>query len=162
MGSGKSTVGNILSKKIGFLFVDIDEIIEWIEEKTIKEIFEICGEEYFRDIETRVIKNIYGNQGCVFACGGGAIKRGENINIIKKNSFVVYLYVSPLKAYKRLEREKDRPLLQVNDKKKAIEKIIKERENLYKNCADLIINTDNRDPDQVADEIIKALNLGIK
>ncbi|MBC7333488.1 MAG: shikimate kinase [Actinobacteria bacterium] len=157
MGSGKTTVGSILSKRTGFLFVDIDEVIEWIEGRTVGEIFDTCGEEYFRNLEARIVKKIYNNQNCVFACGGGVIKRKENINVIKKNSFVVYLYVSPPVAYKRLEKEETRPLLRVDDRKKAIETILKERERLYKSCADLIVDTDNKEPEQIADEILQIL-----
>lgn len=157
MGSGKSTVGEILSKKTGFIFIDIDKVIEWLEEKNIKQIFEIEGELYFRNLETKVIKNIYFNRNCIFACGGGALNRGENISIIKKNSLIIYLYVSPQQAYKRLKKVKDRPLLEVKNRYDAIEKLLNQREKIYKSCADLIINTDEEKPVDIAEEIIYKL-----
>ena len=157
MGSGKSTIGKILSNKTNFLFIDIDKVVELSEEKSIGEIFRSCGEEYFRKIETRVINKIFLNKNCVFACGGGAVKSKENINVIKKNSIVVYLYISPEEAYIRLKDVKDRPLLEVKDRKGSIKKMIKDREILYQKNADITIDNTGKNPEIVASEIISRL-----
>ena len=111
MGSGKTTVGKILADRLNFLFIDLDKVIELAEDKTISEIFKSGGEKYFRDIESEVIKKIYINENCVFACGGGIVEREENMDFIKQNSLIVYLYVSPRQAFKRLKDVEDRPLL---------------------------------------------------
>ncbi len=88
MGSGKTTIGKLLAERTGYLFIDLDRIIELSESKTINEIFTCSGEEYFREIESKIIKKVYFNNKCVFACGGGVILRGENMKLIRKNSEV--------------------------------------------------------------------------
>ena len=157
MGSGKSTIGRILSKKLGLLFIDIDKIIQISEGKSIGKIFRSCGEECFRKIETRVIKKIFLNKNCVFACGGGVIKSKENINVIRKNSIIIYLYISPDEAYLRLKEVKDRPLLEVKDRQGAIKKMIEDREILYQKNADVTVNNTDKKPGVAAGEIISKL-----
>ena len=157
MGSGKSTIGRILSKKLGLLFIDIDKVIQLSEGKSIGEIFRSSGEEYFRKIETRVIKKIFLNKNCVFACGGGVVKSKENINVIRKNSIIVYLYISSEEAYIRLKEVKDRPLLEVKDRQGAIKKMIEDREILYRKSADVTVDNTKKKPEIVASEIISKL-----
>jgi len=96
MGSGKSTIGKILAKKIGFLLIDTDRVIEHIFGKNISELFYLYNETGFREIEAYVIKKLYeNNKNCVFACGGGVFTKQENINIIRKKSLVIYLNIDP-------------------------------------------------------------------
>ena len=120
MGSGKTTIGKLLAERTGYLFIDLDRIIELSESKTINEIFTCSGEEYFREIESKIIKKVYFNNKCVFACGGGVILRGENMKLIRKNSTVFYLEISPREALNRLKGTSDRPLLQTSDKLRSI------------------------------------------
>lgn len=162
MGSGKTTVGKILAGKLNFLFIDIDRIIEIAEGKNINDIFRENGEKYFRNLETEVIGKIYLNKNCVFACGGGVIERGENMNIIKAVSAVIYLNVSPLEVYNRLKDTTDRPLLDtsggsnnIGEKKEIINNLIKKRDVLYRKYADLVIETDYKKPEEIACEILK-------
>jgi shikimate kinase len=161
MGSGKTTVGIILSEKINFLFIDLDRIIEIAEEKSIPEIFKEKGEKYFRNLETEVIEKIYINKNCVFACGGGVIEKGENMNTIKSNSTVIYLNVSPPEAYNRLKDVKDRPLLETQSGKEGVKEIINNlisrRDSLYRKYADFIINTDKKKPEKIVGEILEKL-----
>lgn len=161
MGSGKTTVGRILSQKINFLFIDLDRIIEIAEGKSIPEIFKEKGEQYFRNIETEVIGKIYINKNCVFGCGGGIVERGENMNIIKRNSAVIYLNVSPPEAYERLKNVKNRPLLKTqsgkDDLREIINNLISRRDSLYRKYADFIVNTDKKKPVKIVGEILKKL-----
>ena len=157
MGSGKSTIGRILSEKLDLLFIDTDKVIQLSEGKSIGKIFRSCGEECFRKIETRVMKKIFLNKNCVFACGGGVIKSKENINVIRKNSIIIYLYISPDEAYLRLKEVKDRPLLEVKDRQGAIKKMIEDREILYQKSADIIIDNTYKKPEIAASEIISKL-----
>jgi len=161
MGSGKTTVGRILSEKTNFLFIDLDRIIEIAEEKSIPEIFKEKGEKYFRKLETEVIEKIYINKNCVFACGGGVIEKGENMNTIKSNSTVIYLNVSPPEAYNRLKDVKDRPLLETQSGKEGVKEIINNlisrRDSLYRKYADFIINTDKKKPEKIVGEILEKL-----
>ncbi len=159
MGSGKSTIGKILAKKLGLLFIDLDRVIELDQEKEVSDIFKIHGEEHFRELETKVIKKIYKNKNCVFACGGGVVKRKENMCIIRRNSVVVYLKISGQNAFERLKDVRDRPLVDVKNKKETIEKMIKERDILYKKYAHITIDNDNNDPEQISDQILARLKL---
>lgn len=159
MGSGKSTVGRILAKKLVLLFIDLDRVIELDQEKGVSDIFKIYGEEYFRELETKVIKKIYKNKNCVFACGGGVVKRKENMYIIRENSTVVYLKISGRDAFDRLKDARDRPLIDVENKKETIEKMIEERDILYKKYAHIIVDNDNNDPEQTSDRILARLKL---
>jgi len=154
MGSGKSTVGKILAEKLRLLFIDLDKVIELDEEKEIRDIFKIYGEKYFRELEARVIKKIYKNKNCVFACGGGVVKRKENMDLIRENSLVVYLNNSIGDVIYRLKEAKDRPLVDVENKEETIERMMKERDALYRKYAHIIINNDNDNQDQTADKIL--------
>ena len=156
MGSGKTTVGKILAKKLDFLFIDIDRVIELKDGRKISDIFRIYGEDYFRELEAEVIKKIYKNKNCVFACGGGVIERKENVKVIRENSFVVYLSISPGVAVKRLKDVTDRPLIEVQNREKVIREMITKRDSLYRECAHLVINNDDISPDKASEEILKS------
>lgn len=159
MGSGKSIIGNMLSKELKMLFIDIDRIIELSENKIIKDIFEAEGEKYFRNLESEVIKKIYSNKNCIFACGGGVVERVENMSIIKSSSTIVYLYISAREAYERLKFTKDRPLLEGKDRKEIIERLIKKRDVLYNKYADLKVNAKDRDSKMVIKNIMVKLGI---
>ena len=155
MGSGKTTIGELLAEKAGYLFIDLDKMIELSEGKTINEIFTCSGEEHFREIESKIIKKVYYNNRCVFACGGGVILRGENMKIIRKNSRVVYLEVSPQEALSRLEGTSDRPLLKAPDKLKKATELLVSRNSMYKKYSDIIIQNKECSPESAVDEILK-------
>jgi shikimate kinase len=157
MGSGKSTIGKILAKKLGLLFIDLDRVIELDQEKEIRDIFKIYGEKYFRELETSVIKKIYRNKNCVFACGGGVVTRKENMDIIRENSLVVYLNVSIPDIICRLKEAKDRPLIDVENKEETIEKMMKKRDVLYRKYSHIIINNDDDDSARAADKILEEI-----
>jgi shikimate kinase len=159
MGCGKSTIGKILANDLKFIFLDLDNVIEYIIGLNIREIFEKYGEDYFRNLESDVIKNIYHNSNCVFACGGGVFKRHNNIKEIRQNSFVVYLSMTLEKAYERLKFVKDRPLLITEgDLKEKIAQIMDQRKEIYENNCDLKIEINNKSPDRIKEEIIDYLN----
>jgi shikimate kinase len=157
MGSGKTTIGEILAKRIGYLFIDLDKIIELAESKTINEVFKTSGEDYFRKIESKVIKKVYLNNKCVFACGGGVILRGENMSMIRRNSKVVYLEISPHEALNRLIKTSDRPLLKSDNKSKKITGLMDNRSTLYKKYSDIIIDNEGNSAEHAADDILKKL-----
>jgi len=160
MGSGKSTIGKILAKKIGFLFVDTDRIIEYVFGKNINQIFESYNETGFRKIEAYVIKKVYeNNKDCVFACGGGVFTKKENITIIRKKSLVIYLKIDPKIAFERLKNSSDRPLLSnAKDLKHTIDYLIKKRDIIYLKNSDICINVDEKEPEYFADEILKKIS----
>jgi shikimate kinase len=157
MASGKSTVGKIIADKMGMVFIDVDRVIELKQGITVKKIFENSGENFFRDIESEVISKLFVNRNCVFACGGGVIERGENMKIIKSNSLVFYLHVSPLRAVERMGDSTDRPLLNMPGRQESAQKLLKRRDPLYREFADIVIDTNLSKPEQIANEIIGKL-----
>ncbi len=157
MGSGKSTVGKILAEQLDFLFIDTDRVIELAENRSIPEIFRSNGEGYFRDIESDVISKLYKNKKCVFACGGGVIIRDANMQIISDNSTVVYLCISPEKAYERLKDSEDRPMLDAGDRLDRINKLIESRQELYLKYADIVLEPGEKDPVEIGKEILLLL-----
>ncbi len=157
MGSGKSTVGRILADKVGFLYIDLDRIIEVDKGISISDIFKEFGEKYFRDLESEVIRKVYKNKNCIFACGGGAVKKKKNMEIIRRNSRVVYLSVSPEVSFRRLEHVKDRPIIEVEDREDTIRKLIKRRDALYRKYAHIVIDNNGDDPYKTSEDIIAGL-----
>ncbi|MDT3696412.1 MAG: shikimate kinase [Ignavibacterium sp.] len=165
MASGKSTVGPILANTIGWGFYDLDKLIEGETSLSIKEIFNVYGESYFRKIETDVLKKVCSLNEFVISLGGGTIASKENLQIIKKSGFLIYLESSPEAAYKRLRFKRDRPALLFDGEDEPteaefinrIKSLLKSRLQYY-NSADIKINTDNLPVGKTVDrlaEIIK-------
>ena len=150
-GAGKSTVGRLLSERLGRKFVDTDALIEEHAGKSITEIFENHGEEYFRDLESSVIAEVSGMCGAVISVGGGAVLRGKNLSALKENGRL-YFIDRPLSA---LIPTDDRPLAKSRE---AIEKRYKERYGIYIGTADCKIDADC-DADGVRERIER--NFGI-
>jgi len=160
MGSGKSTIGNILAENLNYLFIDTDKMIEYIYDLSISEIFKTFGESYFRSIESDIINKAYHNKNCVFACGGGSFNNKDNIKTIRQNSYVVYLSMTEEEAYERLKDSKDRPLLAIEgDLRKRIKDIMSQRLDIYINNCDLKIDIDRKPVIKINDEIMTSLNL---
>jgi shikimate kinase len=146
MGSGKNYWGELWSEKTGLEFLDIDKIIEAEQDKTIAEIFAEKGEEYFRNLETDVLKRFSNKHNVIVATGGGTPCFNDNISWMNENGTCIYLQSSPERIYTRLinEREK-RPLiknLQEQELLFYITEKIKEREPYY-NQAEIILEVDN-------------------
>ena len=148
---GKSTIGYWLSKKIGYPLLDTDKYLEEKENRIISDIFSNEGEEYFRNLETKYLKELSEKEGLIISTGGGAVKKKENIDILKKNGIVIFLNREINDISK--ENHKHRPLLQdINN----IQKLYDERIDLYKKYSDIIIKN-NDEMDVIVDRIITAL-----
>jgi shikimate kinase len=158
MGSGKTTVGKILAERLGFLFFDLDNLIELSEERTIKDIFKESGEDYFRDIESDIVRRIINNKKCVFACGGGVILRSENMRLITRKSDIVYLMISPSEAVKRLSGSIERPLLPDEDRYKRISDLFKKRSTLYSRYAEITVNNVGISSESAVEKILEEVN----
>jgi shikimate kinase / 3-dehydroquinate synthase len=141
MGSGKTTVGRALAKKLNKRFVDSDHEIEARTGASIPLIFEIEGEAGFRQREMEVIRELTAQQDIVLATGGGAILKSENRECLKSCGTVIYLRASVNSILQRTSHDKNRPLLQTADPRKRIEDLAIEREPLYLDVADIIIET---------------------
>ena len=148
---GKSTIGYWLSKKIGYPLLDTDKYLEEKENRIISDIFSNEGEEYFRNLETKYLKELSEKEGFIISTGGGAVKKKENIDILKKNGIVIFLNREINDISK--ENHKHRPLLQdINN----IQKLYDERIDLYKKYSNIIIKN-NDDMSIIVDRIITAL-----
>lgn len=137
-GCGKTTVGKILSKQLNLEFYDVDEYIQKTRSKTIAELFE-NGEDYFRDIETQACRELVQKSNVLISTGGGVVKKRENIDILKKNSTIIFLDRPVEKILEDVDVSK-RPLLK--DGKEKILNLYEERYELYREAADKIIVND--------------------
>ena len=157
MGSGKSTVGKLLAKKLETPFLDLDHYIEVKNNKSINDIFKEKGENYFRQLETNALSEIKGSK-IVVACGGGIILNHENRKKISSNGKVVFLKASISSLIKRLLSNKDRPLLNDKNIENELIKIWNERKNYYNETAEITINTDGYTPESISSLIVENLN----
>ena len=153
MGAGKSTIGRLLASELDLSFRDSDRVIEERTGADIPWIFDMEGEEGFRERETAVLAELATETGVVIATGGGIILREQNRSIMSTSGFVCYLTASIDQLVERTSRDKKRPLLQVENPRQKIIDLLSLRDPLYRAAADFIINTDRRSPKAVAQEI---------
>lgn len=147
---GKSTVGEVLSKKINKKLVDIDEQITKEYGKSPKEIILLDGEEKFRDIESKMIETISYETGLVISTGGGAILKKENVGNLKRNGKIFYLK----RSLERLLVTENRPL---TSSKKSLEEVFNKRKTIYETTSDCVIDTDQMTVEEVAEKIKELL-----
>lgn len=141
MGAGKTTVGRQLAKRLGRRFVDADHEIEARTGVRIPTIFEIEGEAGFRRREAEAIEALTRESGLVLATGGGAVLDPANRRRLREAGLVVYLRVLPLVLYERTRHDRNRPLLQVDDPLAKLEELFGQRDPLYREVADVIVDT---------------------
>lgn len=159
MGAGKSTIGRLLAKELGLPFKDSDRVIEERTGAGIPLIFELEGEQGFRDREQQIIAELMQQRGLVLATGGGAVLRAENRAVLASGSLVIYLHTSVEHQLERTARDRNRPLLQTENPRQVLEELLKVREPLYREIADIVIETDIRPPRMVVQEILGQLDL---
>ena len=157
MGAGKSAVGRQLARMLHLAFHDSDEEIEARTGVDIPFIFEKEGEEGFRKREAAVIDDLTDQEGIVLATGGGAIVDPGNRNFLGARGFVVYLYTTVDQQLARTRRGRQRPLLEKDDPRQVLETLMAHRDPLYREVADLIVETDGRKVKAVANEILERL-----
>lgn len=155
MGTGKSVVAKKLAQELRMGYVDTDKIIEDKEKCKIRKIFEEKGEDYFREIETKIIKEVSSLNNYVIATGGGVVLKEENIKALRKKGFIIYLSANPEVILKRTEKNEERPLLlNCKDPYKKIEEMLSFRKPYYEK-ANLKIDTSNLNPTEVVERIVK-------
>lgn len=157
MGAGKSTIGRLLSKELSLPFKDSDHEIEERTGADIPWIFDMEGEEGFRNREASVIDELTQLPKVVLATGGGAILRDENRQHMASRGTVVYLETSVDQQYQRTYRDKNRPLIQQDNPREVLEKLMAIRDPLYRSTADLIVSTHLGNPQAVVRKICSYL-----
>lgn len=156
MGAGKTTVGELLATKLNRELKDIDRVIEQEQKKSIIEIFTDNGEEAFRKLESETIEKFSNMSDLIISTGGGALEKANNLSNLQKNGIIIYLKADIEELFKRVKNETQRPLLKEQDPLEVIKKLIKKREKFYL-MADITIITDNKSPEKITEEIIKAI-----
>ena len=158
MGAGKSTIGRQLARQLRLEFHDSDHEIEQRTGVDIPLIFEIEGEAGFRKREKAVIEELTRLSGIVLATGGGAILDPENRKHLSERGQVIYLHTSVSQQLKRTARDRNRPLLQTEDPRQRLVDLMHVREPLYREIADIVINTDGKHVRDVVREILRQLD----
>lgn len=158
MGSGKSSIGIKLSYRLKRVLLDTDKLIEKKENKSISEIFETFGEAYFREQETILLEKLQEETGPrIISVGGGTPMREENRTLLKALGIVIYLQVTPETVYERLKGDTTRPLLQGDDPMEKIRTLLAERKELYLAGADVVIDCDGKQINDLIEEICEAV-----
>lgn len=157
MGTGKTATAKLLAKRLGRIFVDMDDLIEEMEKMPIPEIFKSKGESYFRKLEHGVVADLAKKDGLVVACGGGAFVAFENIRLMKESGTVVCLESTPEVILKRTERFTHRPLLNVEDPLSRIRELLATRVPFYAQ-AHYRVDCDTLTVEETAEEVLKCLN----
>lgn len=153
-GTGKSTVGKILSQIVQLPYIEMDEKIIEKDGSNIEQIFANKGEEYFRNIESKILTEISSNKGYIVSTGGGVPIKNENREIMLKSGFVVNLTASANNILLRVKKDGNiiRPLLGKKSSIESIKNMMVERKNIYK-FAQLTLNTSNKTPNDIANNI---------
>lgn len=159
MGCGKSTVGRLVAQKIGFQQVDTDHLITDRAHQSIPAIFEREGEEGFRLRETGVLLSLLGKRGHVIATGGGIITRPHNLPLLKHLGYIVWLDADPTTLAKRTAASNDRPLLHTGNPEAKLRSLLEARAPIYRQIADLRIQTDDLTPHETAYGIAESARL---
>jgi shikimate kinase len=158
-GSGKSTVGRQLARRLGLRFIDSDQVIEQRIGCSIREFFEREGEESFRDLEQLVIDELTQGESCVLSSGGGAVLRPATRLHLHERAKVVYLHSSPEEVFRRLRHDENRPLLQVADPLARLRDLYSARDPLYRETAHFVIETGRPSVSTLVNMIVMQLEL---
>ena len=154
MGTGKTTIATKLANALNMRYVSTDYLIEKKEKRTINEIFTKSGEDYFRDVESAVIRDTMCGDNLVIDTGGGAMVRDENVAYMKSSGVTICLTADEDVIMERTKKYKHRPLLNVEDPKRKIRDLLAKREGFYAK-ADHMIDTGKLTVRQVVEEIVK-------
>ena len=153
MGSGKSSIGKLLAKQMKKKFVDTDYLIEKSTNYDISTIFQKYGEEIFREKETEALINLNGIENHIIATGGGIILKKTNVNIMKEMGLIVFLDINLKAQFKRVKYRKHRPLLKNSNLEEKLKILKNERDTIYNNISDYIIDVSDKDKNTIVEEI---------
>lgn len=159
MGSGKSSVAQLLQDKIKWPALDTDVLIEKKFNKKISEIFSEFGEETFRDYETEVLKEVTSQDNIILSTGGGIVEKNRNHLLLKQNSKVIYLKTTAESVLKFTSSDKNRPLLNVDNPLKVIQERLSRREPIYKSLCDYEVSSCEGPLVEAAEKIFRLIGL---
>lgn len=159
MGAGKSTIATQLKKMLPVDQMEMDETIAREEGMSIPDIFAKHGESYFRDLETTLLKDLSQCSPMIVSCGGGAVMREENTQIMKQCGRIVLLTATPETVYERVKDNTDRPILNNNMNVDYIRSLMEKRRSRYESVADITVATDGKSAEEICEEILSALNI---
>ena len=159
MGSGKTTIGQLLAKRLGLAFFDSDHELESRTGVSVATIFEIEGEPAFRVREAQIIDELTQRQPIILGTGGGAILNAETRSIMRLRGTVIYLHSTPETSYERVRRNRDRPLLMVTDPLARLRQLYEVRHPLYSETAHLIVESYRDRPSAVVTEIVERIQV---
>lgn len=157
MGAGKSTVGREYARRHGLEFIDCDHELEARTGVKVSTIFEIEGEAGFRRRESQLIEELIEASGVVLGTGGGVVLSPENRAILKRRGIVAYLNVPPRVLWERTRHDRSRPLLQVPNPRERIESLYRERDPLYREVADIVVEGSRGSPAGMVRQLEEAI-----
>lgn len=157
MGTGKSAVGRVVARMLGYKFVDTDQMIEEVTGLSINQIFRKYGQIRFRSEEALVVNKLIGKESLVIATGGGMTLNPENMASLKKLGTIVLLTASPEVILERVSRKNTRPLLKRGKNLASIQELIAERVDAYDECADYTVDTSGSNIEESAIKIVSIL-----
>jgi shikimate kinase len=157
MGAGKTTIGKALARSLKLGFVDSDRRIEERTGADIPWIFDVEGEEGFRDREEQVIEELTQIDNTVLATGGGVVMREANRRVLAARGYVVYLHATLEEQLRRTRGDRNRPLLATDDPEAVLRRLTSLRDPLYREIADLIVDTDRSHPRHIARKLLSQL-----
>ena len=157
MGAGKSTISDFLKTVFAMDVVEMDQIIAERQGMSISDIFETYGEEYFRELETKLLVEMQSRSNVVISCGGGTPMRECNVVEMKKNGRVVLLTAKPETILERVKDNHDRPLIENNKNVSFIAELMEKRREKYEAAADIIIETDGKSELEICEELVHSL-----
>lgn len=158
MGAGKSTVGREYARRHGLEFIDSDHELEARTGVSVATVFEIEGEVGFRRRETQLIEELIGKPGIVLGTGGGVVLSPENRAVLRGRGIVVYLNVPPRVLWERTRHDRSRPLLQVPNPRERIESLYRQRDPLYREVADIVVEGSRGSPAGMVRQIEAAID----
>ena len=157
MGAGKTSISEYLKTLFAMDVIEMDQIIAEREGMSIPDIFEVHGEQYFRDLETNLLIEMQSRKNVVISCGGGTPLRECNVVEMKKNGRVVLLTASPETIFDRVKDSHDRPVIENNKNVPFIADLMEKRRAKYEAAADIVINTDGKSIIEVCEELVQKL-----
>jgi len=155
MGTGKSTIAYSLNEMIDKEVIEMDDLIVEEQNMPITDIFKKRGEEYFRDLETDLLKRVQTEGNKIVSCGGGVVINPQNVDIMKQSGIIVCLTANPETIFHRVKNSTKRPILNNNMSVKFIKELMEKRREKYLEAADIVIATDNKTINQIRSEIIR-------